>query len=99
MGDFKQHAAEEREFAPRHISDRNARYGFVLFVSYLVLYSVFMLINTFQPAWMDFVPAAGVNLAIWYGFGLIIAALVLALIYAWLCRATAADREQQGRSS
>ena len=29
---------------------------------------------------------AGVNLAILYGFGLIIAALVLALIYGWLCK-------------
>jgi uncharacterized membrane protein (DUF485 family) len=30
---------------------------------------------------------AGVNLAIWYGFALIVVALVLALIYGWLCRA------------
>jgi uncharacterized membrane protein (DUF485 family) len=29
---------------------------------------------------------AGVNLAIVYGMGLIAAALVLALVYAWLCR-------------
>jgi uncharacterized membrane protein (DUF485 family) len=29
---------------------------------------------------------AGLNLAIVYGFGLIIAALVLAAVYGWLCR-------------
>jgi hypothetical protein len=28
-----------------------------------------------------------VNLAIWYGFGLIGAAGVVALVYSWLCRA------------
>jgi uncharacterized membrane protein (DUF485 family) len=27
-----------------------------------------------------------VNLAIWYGFALIVVALVLALIYGWVCR-------------
>ena len=35
---------------------------------------------------MDATPLAGVNLAIWYGFGLIVAAIVLALIYGWACR-------------
>jgi hypothetical protein len=30
-----------------------------------------------------------VNLAIWYGFGLILAALILALIYGWACRSSA----------
>ena len=33
---------------------------------------------------MEATPLAGVNLAIWYGFGLIVAALVLALIYGWV---------------
>jgi uncharacterized membrane protein (DUF485 family) len=38
---------------------------------------------------MEITPLWGVNLAILYGFGLIVAALALALIYAWLCRANA----------
>jgi uncharacterized membrane protein (DUF485 family) len=45
-----------------------------------------MLINVFDPRLMETTPFAGVNLAIVYGFGLIIAALLLALVYAWLCR-------------
>ena len=36
---------------------------------------------------MEWTPVAGINLAILYGFGLIVAALVLALLYGWLCRA------------
>jgi uncharacterized membrane protein (DUF485 family) len=35
---------------------------------------------------MDAEFAAGVNVAVAYGMGLIAAALVLALVYSWLCR-------------
>ena len=62
-----------------------ARLGTILLLVYLVLYGGFMLLNTFAPEVMDVVPAAGVNLAVWYGFALIAAALVLALVYTWLC--------------
>ena len=65
---------------------RNARYGFWLFLVYLALYAGFVGIAAFSPATMERTPWAGVNLAIWYGFGLIIAALALALVYGWLCR-------------
>lgn len=65
----------------------NATRGNILLAVYIVFYAGFVLINTFQPELMDRVPALGVNLAVWYGFFLIILALVLALAYAWLCRA------------
>ncbi len=64
----------------------NARTGLILFAVYLVLYGGFVLLNAFSPETMEATPFAGINLAIWYGFGLIIAALVLALIYGILCR-------------
>jgi uncharacterized membrane protein (DUF485 family) len=35
---------------------------------------------------MEVIVFAGVNLAVLYGLGLIAAAFVLALVYAWLCR-------------
>jgi len=72
------------------ISARNARYGMVLFLIYLALYSLFVVLNAFQPAIMERRPWLGINLAIWYGMGLIAAALLLALIYSWLCRRTTA---------
>jgi uncharacterized membrane protein (DUF485 family) len=72
---------------------RNARIGMVLFGVYLLLYGGFVLINAFSPSTMEMTPIAGVNLAILYGFGLIVAALLLALLYGWLCRETAPDTD------
>ena len=69
------------------ISARNSRYGLILFVIYLVFYGGFMGLSAFEPQLMSKTPFGGVNLAILYGFGLIVAALVLALIYMVLCRA------------
>lgn len=67
-------------------SARRSRIGLVLFAVYLLLYGGFVLLNTFAPEQMDRTPFLGVNLAVLYGFLLIIAAFVLALLYGWLCR-------------
>lgn len=67
------------------MESRNARLGLQLFCVYLLLYGGFVLINAFAPTKMEATPFAGINLAILYGFGLIIAALLLALIYGVLC--------------
>lgn len=56
-----------------------------LFCVYLLLYGGFVFINTFSAETMEMMPIDGINLAIIYGFGLIAAALVLALIYGALC--------------
>jgi len=69
------------------IAARNARTGMRLFAIYLPLYAAFVLICAFAPGWMAQRPLAGINLAIWYGFGLLGGALLLALVYSWLCRA------------
>lgn len=68
------------------MNTRNSRIGMVLFAVYLLLYGGFVLLNTFSPTTMEATPVAGINVAILYGFGLIIAAFVLALIYGFLCR-------------
>lgn len=60
---------------------RTSRLGLVLFSIYLLLYGGFVLINSFAPAVMEVIPFAGINLAVLYGFGLIVAAIILALIY------------------
>jgi uncharacterized membrane protein (DUF485 family) len=52
-----------------------------------------VVITAFWSSLLATIVFAGLNLAIVYGFGLIIAALVLALIYSWICRASAALRE------
>ncbi|HUG93718.1 MAG TPA: DUF485 domain-containing protein [Planctomycetaceae bacterium] len=75
------------------IAARNSRYGLVLFAVYLLLYGGFVFLNAFAPEQMERTPLAGVNLAILYGFALIAAAFLLALVYGWLCRAQATDGE------
>ena len=65
---------------------RNSRYGLALFAIYLALYGAFVLVSALAPEVMERTPLDGVNLAVLSGFGLIAAALVLALVYGWLCR-------------
>lgn len=63
------------------MQSQTSRLGLILFGLYLLLYGGFVLLNAFSPTTMEMTPVAGVNLAILYGFGLIIAALVMSLIY------------------
>ena len=65
---------------------RNSRIALTLFSVYLLMYVGFVLLNTFSPEIMERTPWAGVNVAILYGFGLIVGAFVLALLYGMLCR-------------
>ncbi len=70
---------------PEMIS-RNSRYGLILFTVYCVFYAGFVLLSAFAPEQMSAQPFGGANLAILYGMGLIVGALVLAAIYMYLCR-------------
>jgi uncharacterized membrane protein (DUF485 family) len=85
MPAFEHEPATPGAYDPKKAA-RNARYGAVLFLAYLLLYGGFVAINAFNPDAMDTVVLAGVNLAIVYGLGLIVSAFVLALVYVWLCR-------------
>ena len=78
------------------MNSRSTRFGLILFALYLVLYGGFVLLNAFSPETMESTPAAGVNLAIWYGFALILAALILALVYGWVCRADNEEADTEG---
>ena len=72
----------------RNIS-RHARYGLILFVIYVLFYAAFVYLSAFQLDVMK-KEIGGVTLAVLYGFGLIVAAFVLALVYMLLCRSTGA---------
>lgn len=78
------------------MQQRNARWGLVLFAIYLAFYGAFVGIAAFSPETMRRIPAAGVNLAVWYGFALIAAAMALALVYGWLCRPSEPGRPEPG---
>jgi uncharacterized membrane protein (DUF485 family) len=57
------------------------RTGLALFAAYCLLYAGFIGLAAFKPSALAAPALAGVNVAVVYGFGLIIAAFVLALIY------------------
>lgn len=72
----------------------NARIGFILFAVYSVIYGAFVLLNAFVPDTMEIKPVAGINLAILYGFGLIIVALLLALVYGLMCQTESGETKK-----
>jgi uncharacterized membrane protein (DUF485 family) len=63
---------------------------FWLFGLYLACYAAFTILTAFNRPLMASAPFGGANLAVLSGFGLIGAALALALLYWWLCRDTRA---------
>lgn len=73
-----------------------ARVGIILFTVYGLIYAGFVVINTVSPKTMGQVVFAGLNLAIVYGFGLIILAIVMGLVYNAMCT-RAEDRMSQAQ--
>ena len=62
-----------------------AKLGLKLFAVYGIFYLGFILINVLKPSFMKTEVLFGVNLAIIYGFTLIIVAIVMGLIYNAIC--------------
>ena len=75
------------------------RLGVWMFLFYGIFYAGFVAINLIKPTLMEAKIVAGLNLAVVYGFGLIIVALIQALIYDIMCnrqeRALAQAASQQ----
>ncbi len=72
-------------------TEYKTRLGIRLFIVYALVFAGFVAINTFAPAIMGSIILFGLNLAIIYGFFLIILAIVLGLVYNSLC--TAKEKE------
>ena len=64
----------------------NARVGLILFAVYLAVYAGFIYLSAFARDVMAKPSVGGVNLATVYGFGLILGAFVMALLYMVLCK-------------
>lgn len=82
--DFTTETAKEREDAS--VVAHNTRMGVILLLVYVVFYGGFMALSAFRPAAMADAPFGGANVAVLYGFALIVLALVLALVYMVVCR-------------
>lgn len=72
------------------------RVGARMFFVYAAVYAVFVAINLLKPLWMEKTILFGLNLAVVYGFGLILFALLLALAYNAMCGAHEAAAKGSG---
>jgi len=61
------------------------RIGVLFFLLYALVYVIFVFINLVSPLMMERVVLFGMNLAVTFGIGLIIFAILLALIYNRMC--------------
>jgi uncharacterized membrane protein (DUF485 family) len=84
--DFKAPVHKEQEDGA--VVAHNTRMGVGLFIVYVLFYAGFMALSAFKPEVMSQPFLGGANLAVVYGFALIVVALVLALVYMKLCRKT-----------
>lgn len=62
-----------------------SRLGLWMLLFYSILYIAFIILNVGWPKSMGTIVVYGLNLAIIYGFALIVIAFLLAIVYNWLC--------------
>jgi uncharacterized membrane protein (DUF485 family) len=70
---------------PDHAQGFKSRLGVRMFLVYALVYAGFVAVNVISPLSMEKIVFLGMNLAVVYGFGLIVLALILALIYNRAC--------------
>ena len=68
--------------------------GVYLFFVYVIVYAGFVVINVASPQLMAKTVFAELNLAVVYGFGLILLAFIMGIIYNHLC--TKKENEMEG---
>lgn len=66
-------------------SEWKSKLGIKLFFVYGLIYAGFVIINTTNPELMENDVLLGMNLAVVYGMGLIVLAIVMGLIYNYFC--------------
>ena len=84
--DFKAPGPEAKEKEDEALVAYNTRLGVIMFLVYVAFYGGFMTLSAFYGEFMIKPFLGGLNLSIVYGFALIVAAMVLALIYMKACR-------------
>lgn len=79
------HEPAPQEAGVDHATDYKSALGVKLFIVYAIIYAGFVSIGLFSIESYEIILFAGLNLAVVYGFGLIIFALALALVYDRMC--------------
>jgi uncharacterized membrane protein (DUF485 family) len=65
---------------------RKTTIGIRMTLLYSLVYAGFVGLSVFRPTWMGVRAVLGLNLAVSYGLGLILLAILFALVYNQLCR-------------
>lgn len=73
------------EIGTDNAAPKKARLGVIMFIIYTLVYAGFVFIGLSKPELMGLEMIGGQNLAIIYGFGLIVLAIVMGFIYNYLC--------------
>ena len=68
-----------------HAQKKKAKLGITLFIVYSIIYAAFVAIGVLDYTIMGNIVLGNQNLAVVYGFGLILLAIVMGLIYNWIC--------------
>jgi uncharacterized membrane protein (DUF485 family) len=68
-----------------HATKRKTRLGIWMFVSYTIVYGVFVAIGVTNYEAMSILVIGDLNLAVTYGFGLIVLAIIMGLFYNMRC--------------
>ncbi len=76
---------------------RKTGIGVRMTLLYSLVYVGFVVVSVFRPQWMAARAVLGLNLAVTYGLGLIVLAIVLAMLYNQLCRAPRRSGAEGGR--
>lgn len=85
------HEPASQEEGEDFATEYKTKIGLRLFLVYGIVFAVFVALNTFIPNIMGVIVLFGLNLAIIYGFFLIIFAVVLGIVYNNMC--TAKEKE------
>ena len=77
---------QNRDHKDNSAEQRKSYIGVVMTILYAVIYGGFVFLSVFYPSLMGLRTFLGLNLAITYGLGLIVIAIILAMIYNQMVR-------------
>lgn len=78
-----------------YASDYKRKLGIKMFIVYGILYAGFVAVNVLTPEKMEIRMLFGLNLAVFYGFSLILFAIISGLLYNYFC--TKEENKQQSK--
>ncbi|MBU0489118.1 MAG: DUF485 domain-containing protein [Bacteroidetes bacterium] len=79
------HHGEAVKLGVDHAQRKKAKLGVWFFFLYSLVYAIFVAIGVFYYENMGNIVLGNQNLAVVFGFGLIIFAVLLGLLYNWMC--------------